>query len=433
MIVSSVTISQMLDIKFIRENIDLIKQGCLNKNINLDIDKLIELDQRRRELIQSIEELRSKQNLANQKIARSNFQDKAASIAAMKKVSSKLKGEEADFRIIEDEYTKLLLSVPQPALPDVPVGKDESSNTLIRTVGDIPKFDFAIKDHATLGKELNILDIERAVKISGARNFILKNDGVLLMEAIMKLGVDILRERGYDYLAVPHLVREDAMVGTGYFPFGEEDAYSLTNDNSFLIGTAEVVLTSYHAGEVLDEKELPIKVCGKSDCYRREAGTYGKDTSGVYRVHQFTKVEQVILCKNDPAESSKMHQELLSNAEDLMKLLKLPYRVMELCTGDMGAGQVKKHDIETWMPSRDSYGETHSCSSFHEFQSRRLNIKYKTQDGERKFVHTLNNTMVASPRILICILENYQKEDGSIEIPEVLRKYMNGREKIERK
>ena len=414
----------MLDIKFIRENIDLVKQGCKNKNMQCDIDRLLEIDQERRDIMTELEEARAKQNKANQVIAKADFKDKAEAIAEMKAVSGHIKELENKYRKINEEYENILLAIPQPALSDVPVGKDESGNVELKIVGDIPKFDFEPKDHTTLAKDLNILDIERAVKIAGSRNYILKNEGVLLMEACMKLAVDMLRKKGYDYLSIPHIVREHAMIGTGYFPFGKEDAYELKDDETHLIGTAEVVLTSYHGDEMLKETDLPIKLCGKSDCYRREAGTYGKDTAGIYRVHQFKKVEQVVLCKNDPKESEKFHNELLGNAEEFLQALKLPYRVLEMCTGDMGAGQVKKHDIETWMPSRNDYGETHSCSSFYEFQSRRLKIRYKDKDGKKHFVHTLNNTMVASPRILIPIIENYQNKDGSITVPEVLVPYL---------
>jgi len=422
----------MLDIKFIRENTDLVKVGCKNKNIKCDIDLLLKLDKERREIMIELETERGKQNQANQIIATANDTEKEDAIANMKVVSAHVKELETQYKEVNTQYEKLLLTIPQPALPDVPIGKDEEGNVEIKKVGEIPKFDFEIRDHATLGKKLNILDIERAVKIAGSRNYILKNEGVLLMEACMKFAVDLLRKKNYEYLSVPHIVREDAMIGTGYFPFGREDAYALQEENSYLIGTAEVVLTSYYSGEILDECQLPIKLCGKSDCYRREAGTYGKDTAGIYRVHQFKKVEQVILCKNDPQESAKFHQELLDNAEEFLQALKLPYRVIEMCTGDMGAGQIKKHDIETWMPSRNSYGETHSCSSFYEFQSRRLKIRYKDKDGKKHFVHTLNNTMVASPRILIPIIENYQKVDGSIEIPEVLIPYMNDLQNIQK-
>jgi len=420
----------MLDIKFVRENAELVKKGCHDKNMNIDVDRLLDIDRDRRSILKDLEELRAKQNRANQVVSRSNFNDKAKAISEMKKISDRVKDLEASLKSIDEEYSSLMLYLPQPALPDVPVGGDESYNVEIKKVGEVRKFDFTPKDHVTLGKNLDILDIERAVKISGARNYILKGQGALLMEAVMTLARDMLVSRGFQYMHIPQLVRQDAMVGTGYFPFGKEDAYEVEKDEKFLIGTAEVVLTSYHGDEILDEALLPIKICSRSESFRREAGAYGKDTAGVYRVHQFTKIEQVILCKNNPEESAKYHREILNNAEELVSKLGLPYRVLELCTGDMGAGQIKKHDIETWMPSRGGYGETHSCSSFHEFQARRLNIKYKDKEGNKNFVHTLNNTMVASPRILIAIMENYQREDGSIEIPLVLRPYMGGLSEI---
>jgi len=421
----------MLDIKFIRENTKLLKQACINKNIDCNIDRLLELDQERKIDLKDWESFRSEQKKANQTIARANFQDKAKAISSMQSIAKKVKELDSKIKSSDLEYNDLLLSVPQPALEEVPIGKDDSFNIEIKKHGEIPKFDFEIKDHLSLGEKLDMIDRKRAVKVSGARSYILKNKGILLMEALMSLARDILIEDGFSYLHVPHLVNKEAMIGTGYFPFGKEDSYELDNGKKFLIGTAEVVLTAYHSNEILSEKELPIKLCGKSECYRKEAGTYGKDTAGLYRVHQFTKLEQVILCKNDPKESAKWHQYLVSNAEKLMQALKLPYRIVKNCTGDIGAGQVKKHDIEAWMPSRNKYGETHSCSTFYEFQSRRLNMKYKDENGENHFVHTLNNTMIASPRILIPIMELYQKEDGSIEVPEVLRPYLNGLKTIE--
>ncbi len=268
----------------------------------------------------------------------------------------------------------------------------------------------------------------------------MKGDGARLELAILLFTLDHLKKKNFTAFIPPLLVNYDAMVGTSYFPGGEEMAYAvgvrksrdeaIESDDVYLIGTSEVSVTSYHGGETLEFSELPKRYCGISNCFRREAGTYGKDTHGLYRIHQFQKVEQVILCENDPEVSAKMHQEILKNAEEVLQALKLPYRVVDVCTGDMGQGQIYKNDIETWMPSRKRYGETHSCSTFHEFQSRRLDIKYKTKDGERKFVHTLNNTCIASPRILIPILEMYQNADGSVTIPEVLRPYMGGQEKI---
>jgi len=271
------------------------------------------------------------------------------------------------------------------------------------------------------------LDIPRGVKLAGTRSYFLKGDGALLEMATLKYTLDKLVSKGFTPFLVPHLVTDFAMTGTSYFPGGEEQAYRVEKDNVNLIGTSEVSVTAYHSGEILKEEELPKKYTGYSPCYRREAGTYGKDTHGLYRIHQFQKVEQVILCKNDPEESKKMHEMLLKNAEEVLQDLKLPYRVVAVCTGDMGQGQYYKNDIETWMPSRDSYGETHSCSTFHEFQSRRLNMRYKDKDGKIHFCHTLNNTCIASPRILIPILEIYQQKDGTVKIPEVLRPYMGGK------
>ncbi|NDC38679.1 MAG: serine--tRNA ligase, partial [Proteobacteria bacterium] len=281
--------------------------------------------------------------------------------------------------------------------------------------------DFAIKDHVELGKALGLLDFERGVKIAGSRSYFLKGDGARLQHAVMSLALDLMHRKGYLLMDPPHIVRYAAMMGTSYFPGGEEQAYHLDDRDPeyYLIGTSEVPVTSYHEGELLSEDELPKRYAGYSPCYRREAGTYGKDTHGLYRVHQFHKVEQVVVCKNDPAESAKFHAELLQNSEEVLQVLNLPYRVVDVCTGDMGQGQVYKNDIESWMPSRNGYGETHSCST-----------RYKDKQGKNHYCHTLNNTLVASPRVLIPLLEIYQQSDGSIAIPEVLRPYMGGQERI---
>ncbi|MEI6518263.1 MAG: serine--tRNA ligase, partial [bacterium] len=273
---------------------------------------------------------------------------------------------------------------------------------------------------------------ERGVKVAGARSYFLKGDGMRLQHAMMSLSLDVLHRAGYTLMDPPHIVKYEAMVSTGYFPGGEEMAYHLDqrDEGLHLIGTSEVPVASYHSDEILSLEELPKRYAGYSPCYRREAGAYGKDTHGLYRVHQFYKVEQVIFCKADPDESMKLHQELLANAEQIMQLLELPYRVVDVCTGDMGQGQVYKNDIEAWMPSRKGYGETHSCSSFYEFQARRLNTRYKDTNGKNVFCHTLNNTCIASPRILIPFLENHQNEAGTISIPKALRPYMGGQELI---
>jgi len=302
----------------------------------------------------------------------------------------------------------------------------------LRRVGEPRTFEFKPKDHVQLGQDLGLIDLDRGVRLAGSRNYVLRGDGALLHQAVLRLAQDMVVQRGFEPMIVPVLVREEVMYGTGYFPSGRDQAYLCERDELSLVGTAEVPLTAYHAGEILDEADLPIKLCATSLCFRREAGAAGKDTFGLFRIHLFEKVEQVILCRNDVEESKRFHQEILQNAEDVMQRLKLPYRVVNVCTGDLGMGQIQKFDIETWMPSRDSYGETHSASRFHEFQARRLKMRYR--DGAKRvhYCHTLNNTVIASPRILIPLLELYQNADGTVTIPEALRPYMDGRERIER-
>jgi seryl-tRNA synthetase len=279
----------------------------------------------------------------------------------------------------------------------------------------------------------DMIDIPRGVKISGSRMYFLKNEGAMLHRAVIQLAVDVLTRKGFCPMIVPVMVRDRAMYGTGYFPLGREQTYVIPEDELNLVGTAEVPLVSYYADEILSEEELPKRMLGISECFRREVGSAGKDTRGLYRVHQFTKVEQVVIARADVEESLRLHEELLHNAEEILRLLELPYRVVEVCTGDMGQGQVKKHDIETWMPSRGTYSETHSCSTFLDFQARRSGLRYRDADGQLHYCYTLNNTAVASPRILIPLLEVHQQEDGSIRIPKALRPYLDGREYLEPK
>jgi len=434
----------MLDIKFIRENADKMKSGAKDKGIDPKlVDELLKVDKQRSKLIQEVDELRATSNKASERIATLKGKEKEKAIKEMQKKNEEIKkqGNQEKLRELETAYNHLMLLMPSPALDKVPVGKDEAGNVEVRTWGDIPKFNFEIKDHVQLGHDLDILDIPRGVKISGARFYFLKNEGAMLEMAILKYTLDKLVSKGFTAFVPPVLVQYEAMMGTSYFPGGEEHAYAVgvkreregevEDDGLYLLGTSEVSVASYHLGETLDESQLPLLYAGISDCFRREAGTYGKDTHGLYRVHQFKKVEQVVICKNDPKESAKLHKMILANAEEVLQDLKLPYRVVDVCTGDMGQGQIYKNDIETWMPSRDGYGETHSCSTFHDFQARRLQLRYKDKDGNKKFCHTLNNTCIASPRILIPLLEIYQQEDGTVEIPEVLRPYMLGKTIIE--
>ena len=323
--------------------------------------------------------------------------------------------------------------VPQPADEDVPFGEDDTENVEIRKEGEVRPFDFEPKDHVQLGLALDIIDIERGVKLAGTRNYFLKGGGALLHWAVLRFAMDTMIGKGYVPLSVPLLMKDEAMRGTGYYPGSEEQTYRMEKDQLNLVGTAEVPLTAYRMGEIVDAEELPLKYVALSSCFRREAGAAGKDTYGLYRIHQFDKVEQVVICRNSIEESKKYHDEILTNAEDVMQALELPYRVVNVCTGDLGRGQAKKFDIEAWMPSRDNYCETHSASKFYEFQARRMNLRYKDPNTKKNvFCHTLNNTVIASPRILIPILGLYQNADASITIPNVLRPYMDGRETISR-
>jgi seryl-tRNA synthetase len=320
--------------------------------------------------------------------------------------------------------------VPNVPAEDVPDGLTDADNVVLRTWGEVPQFDFPLRDHVELGELLDIIDIPRGVKIAGARTYFLKNAGALLEQAVLQFALHTMVRKGFSPLVVPHLVKDDAMVGTAYFPVGMEQAYRIPEDEVNLIGTAEVPVTAYHADEILREDELPKYYVGLSTCYRREAGTYGKDTRGLFRIHQFQKVEQVVICANDPTVSSQEHEHILHNAEEVLQALGLPYRVVLVCGGDLGVPQIKKYDIETWMPSRNAYSETHSASKFHDFQARRLKLRYRAQDGTMRFAHTLNNTVIASPRILIPLLELYQRADGSVAIPPVLHPYMGGLQEI---
>ncbi len=421
----------MLDIRFIRENLDHVKKQTARKRYDLDLDALVSLDERRRNLITESEALRAEQKKRSKELGTLKADEKGAALAALKEMSERYKAMSEELRQVEERFNDMMLHVPNMPAEDVPEGETEEDNVEVKRWGEPRKFDFEPGDHVQLGESLGIIDIERGVKISGTRSYVLKGDGALLEWAVLRYALDTMVGKGFVPMVAPILVRDFAMVGTAFYPGGEEDAYRCEQDKLNLIGTSEVSVTSYHSGEILDEKCLPLKYAGISTCFRREAGTYGKDTKGVYRVHQFQKIEQVVLCRNDVEESTRMQELILANAEEIVQGLNLPYRVVNVCVGELGMGRARQYDIETWMPSRNSYGETHSASKYHDYQARRLNIRYRDADGKIHFVHTLNNTVIASPRILIPILENCQNADGSVTIPEVLRPYMNGRERIE--
>jgi len=419
----------MLDIKFIRENLDLVKKAAENKNRKVDWEKLLDFDDRRKELSKKIQDLRTARNEGGKLSGKEDI-EKAREKG--RKIKEELKKYEEEERAVSKELENTVLTVPNVPDPSVPVGPDSSGNVETKKWGKIPKLDFKPKDHIELVKSLDLADLERGSKVGGFRAYFLKNEGALLEMAILSYTFQKLAQKGYTPLIAPSLVKEFTLFGNGQFPWGREEVYHLEKDDLYLAGTAEVPVTAYYSGEVLFEKDLPKKFAAFSPCFRREAGSYGKDTKGLYRLHQFNKVEQVIITTADTKRSLDLHEELLANAEGILQDLKLPYRVMLMCTGDMGEPQVKKYDIETWMPSRGAYGETMSNSFMGDFQSRRLNMRYKSKDGTTKFVHTLNNTAIASPRILIAILENYQKKDGSVAVPDVLKSYV-GKSVIESK
>jgi seryl-tRNA synthetase len=421
----------MVDMRFIRENPDTVREAIRKKHVEFDLDELLEKDRQLRELRVQIDELRATRNDRSREIAKLAGDEKKSAISEMQQVVSRLKELEPTYDGLEKGISEQLLYVPLPPADGVPEGESELDNVELRKWGDPPTFDFEPKDHVELGEGLGLIDIERGVKLAGSRSYMLKGDGALLHWAVLRLALDHMLEQGFTPVTVPTLVREEYLVGTAYFPQGRDQAYEMEKDELFLTGTAEVALTSYHSGETLNLDDLPVKLVSNSPCYRREAGTYGKDTRGIYRIHQFDKVEQVILCENDSEVSDKMHLYILDNAEQVTRKLELPYRIAEACTGDMGIGKYRMFEVESWMPSRGAYSETHSCSNLHDFQSRRLNMRYRDAEGKLRFVHTLNNTVIASPRILIPILENHQQADGSVVIPKALRPYMGGREILE--
>jgi seryl-tRNA synthetase len=438
----------MIDLKDLRENPDRYRRAAKLKRIEVDIDKLLELDGKRRQLDSQRQQLTAEKNAIGKrigqlagKIKKASPAEQAALAEEMKRLQARpteLKAQEQTLDVavaeLDPQINELLLRCAQPPDDEVPVGKDDTENVEIKRWGTVRQFDFKPKDHIALGAELGIIDADRGVKLAGSRSYFLLADGTLLHQAVLRLAQDMMIERGFTPMTVPVLVREPAMVGTGYFPLGREQSYVMSNEEppKFLVGTAEVSLTAYHMDETLEGKTLPRKYVAMSPCFRREAGTYGKDTAGLYRIHQFDKVEQVIVCRNDIEESKRWHQHILENAEAVLQKLELPYRVVAVCTGDLGQGQVAKFDIETWMPSRNAYGETHSASRFYDFQARRLNLRYRDEEGKAKICHTLNNTVIASPRVLIPILELYQNADGSVTVPAALRPYMQGRERVEK-
>jgi len=441
----------MIDVKDLRENPDKYRAGARLKNVSVDVDRVLELDATRLGAQREFETARAEQNEASKKIGQlKDPAEKKTAAEAVRVLKSKVQEAEERAKQFEAELLPLLLKIPQPPDADVPVGKDASDNVVVKKHGTQRVFTFKPKSHIELGASLKLFNFDAGVKLAGSRSYFLTGAGADLHSAVLRLAMDMMtREQGFTAMSVPVLVREVAMRGTGFFPAGREQTYRVgetasvdgsepTEQELFLTGTAEVGLTAFHMDQVLDEADLPKKYTAVSTCFRREAGTYGKDTAGLYRVHQFDKCEQVVICKNDVDESRRWHAIMLGYSESLLQRLGLAYRVIQCCTGDIGVKNAAMYDIESWMPGRfdgknesTGYGETHSASRLYEFQARRLNLRYKDKEGKIRFCHTLNNTVVASPRVLIPILENNQNEDGSVTVPEALRPYMGGRERIE--
>ncbi|MBI1380872.1 MAG: serine--tRNA ligase [Planctomycetaceae bacterium] len=418
----------MIDIKLLRQDPDLFRAGAAKKRIACDIDRLLELDQRLRESSQRADELRARQKAGGKRMAEASPAERPALLEEQRAQKAELKALDDELAPLQEELDRLLLRVPNPPAAEVPEGRDDSENVELRRVGEPRQFAFEARDHMSLAEAQGWIDVQAAGRISGSRNYFLLGDLALLEQAVMRYAFEHMVKKGFVPVSVPTLVRTEAMVGTGYFPGGEEQAYRCDDrDDLCLVGTAEVPLTALHGGSILDGARLPLKYVALSSCYRREAGTYGKDTRGLYRVHQFLKVEQVVIAAADSKASVAHHLAILENAEELLRSFDLAYRVVNVCGGDLGQGQVQKFDIETWMPSREGYGETHSASRFHDYQARRLALRYRDADGKVQFCHTLNNTVAASTRMLIALLENHQQADGTVRVPAPLVPYLGGR------
>jgi seryl-tRNA synthetase len=415
----------MLDIKFIRENSDIIKQATVKKHLKFDVDDLIAVDSKRLEILKTVEDFRAEQNVASENIAKASGDERNSLIESMRRVKDDLKFKEDELEEVMKKWRTLMLAVPNIPDMSVPEGKDDADNIEVKKWGEIPKFDFTPLDHIELMEKQDMVDFERGTKTSGFRGYFLKNDGAMLEMAIWQYVMSRWQNKGFTPMLVPSLVRRESLLGTGFLPQGEDDLYKDGND--YLAGTGEVATMFYHSDEVLDMQELPKKYIAWSPCFRKEAGSHGKDVKGLVRVHEFYKCEQVILCEANHETSVKFHEEITRNSEEMMEELVLPYHTVVNCGGDLGLGQVKKYDIEAWMPSQEKYRETHSASYFHDFQTRRLNIRYKDNDGKLRYTHSLNNTAAATPRLITAIIENYQQADGTVKVPDVLVPFMNGK------
>jgi seryl-tRNA synthetase len=415
----------MIDLKVLLEKPDEIKKALLKKHFDGDLDNVIKLDRERKALMQETESLKANQNQIAKQIPTASPGEKPGLLEKSATLKEQLKEIEPKLKNIDTKLHAILLTIPNPPHETVPAGKDESENKVIKTVGQKREFDFTVKDHVELGMALNLLEIEKAVEMSGSRFYYLKNDLVMLEFALVNYALNKLQEKGFSPIISPMLVKEHAMEATGFFPADRNAIYHVNpeDDDLFLIGTAEVPLCMLHAKEIIEAEKLPLKYCGYSSCYRREAGTYGKDMQGIFRVHQFEKIEMFVFCK--PEDSWAEHEKILGIEEEIMQELGLHYQVVNICGGDLGAPAAKKYDIEVWIQSQQKYRELTSCSNCTDFQARHAQIRLKKEDGTKQILHTLNGTAIAMTRMIIAIMENYQQKDGTIKVPDILKPYFN--------
>jgi seryl-tRNA synthetase len=420
----------MLDLKLIRENSNALKEAVKVKGEALDVDALLALDSEVTKLKTEAQELQTERNSHSKKIPKASNEERPKLIEIGKAIGAKLDALKPALAAKEKELLQLMYLVPSIPSPHAPIGSSEEENLEVKLHGEKPNFTFKPLDHVEILEKNKWAEFEKIAKVAGSRSYSLRNDMVLLEMALHRLALEKLKAKGFTLVSTPSFSREEALIGTGHFPQGRDQVYHLPEDDLYLSGTAEVQLNSLHGGDMLNENQLPILYAGYSPCFRREAGSYGRDVRGLIRVHQFMKVEQYIICKNDPEESMKWHKALLETSEEIVKELELPYRIVECCTGDMGTGKVRMYDIECWVPSEEKYRETHSCSELHDWQSRRTNTRYRDKDGKAQYVFTLNNTAIATPRIMVSFLECHQREDGSIHVPEKLRPFMNGADSL---
>lgn len=420
----------MLDLKFVRENPEVVRTAIKNKKVPLDLDALLKTDQALLDSKKKLQVLQEEKNANAKKVPQAKPEERPALIERGKTIGKEIAALGPEIEANEKQLSELIALTPQIPASDVPVGLDESQNVERYTRGKIPQFSFPMKDHVALMDQHDWADLERITKVSGSRMYALKRELAQMEFAVIQLALDHLVSKGSTLISVPSLVRESSLYGTGHFPTGRDQVYKLADDELYLSGTGEVPVNSLHSGEILKKEELPIRYAAYSPCFRREAGSAGRDVRGLMRVHQFNKVEQFVFCEASIEESEKWHKELLKTSEEIVELLELPYRVIEVCTGDMGAGKYRMHDLESWVPSESKYRETHSCSSLLDWQSRRTSVRYRDANDVVRHAYTLNNTAIATPRVLIPILENHQQSDGSVRIPEALRRYMGGKDRI---